>query len=98
MRGSELAEVMVVVVNCIVSARDGMGTLDRAIKAVVGTIGWFNGKDVTKYLEAYRAEVIMRDISEERRLSIFPRVVMLNIYEEVLEVQTMCKSWVEFEE
>ena len=48
MRGSELAEVMVVVVNCIVSARDGMGTLDRAIEGIVGTIGRFNGKYMTK--------------------------------------------------
>ena len=33
---------------------------------IVGTIGQFGGKDVTSYLEAYRAEIVMRDIPEYR--------------------------------
>ena len=48
-----------------------MGTLDGAIEAIVEMIGRFNGKDVTIYLEAYRVEMIMRDIPEDRRLSGF---------------------------
>ena len=62
MRGSELAEAMAITVDRIVSARGGTGALDRAIEAIVGTIGWFDGKDATSYLEAYRAEMVMRDI------------------------------------
>ena len=45
MRGSDLAEAMASVVDRIVSAREGTGALDRAIEAVVGTIGRFSGKD-----------------------------------------------------
>ena len=41
-----------------------MGTLDRDIEAIVGLIGQFSGKDMTKYLEAYKAEMIMRDIPD----------------------------------
>jgi hypothetical protein len=59
-------------VDRIVSAREGAGTLDRAIEAVVDSIGGFGGKNATSYLEAYRAKMVMRDIPEDRRLSGFP--------------------------
>ena len=81
MRGSELAEAMAVAVDRLMSARKGTGTLGRA----VGTIGRFEGKDGTSYLKAYRAEMIMRDIPEDRRFS------------DVLEVLARCQSWEEFE-
>ena len=66
MRGSELAEAMASAVDRLVSAREGIGALNRAIEAIVGTIGRFGGKDTTSYLEAYRAEMVMRDIPEDR--------------------------------
>ena len=61
--------------------------LDRAIEAIVGMIGRFGGKDATSYLEAYRAEMVMRDIPEDRRLAGFPRVAMSGIDSEVLEAR-----------
>ena len=69
MRWSDLAEAMASAVDRIVSAREGTGALDRAIEAIVGTIGRFNGKDATKYLASYGAEMLMRDIPEERCLA-----------------------------
>ena len=96
MRGSELAEAMASVIDRIVSAREGTSTLDRAIDAVVSTIGRFSGKDATSYLEAYRAEMVMRDIPEDRRLAGFPRVAMLGIHAEVLVVRAGCRTWEEF--
>ena len=56
MRGSELAKAMALAIDRIISAREGTCALDRAIEAIVCTIGWFSGKDGTSYLEAYRAE------------------------------------------
>ena len=50
MRGSDLAEAMASTVDRIVNAREGIDALDRAIEAVVGTIGRFSRKDATKYL------------------------------------------------
>ena len=97
MRGSELAEAMAVAVDRLVNAREGTGALDRAIESIVGTIGRFGGKDATSYLEAYRAEMIMRDIPTDRRLSGFPRVVTPSIHAEVLEVLAGCQTWEEFE-
>jgi hypothetical protein len=97
MRGAGLAEAMASAVDRIVSAREDANALDRAIEAVVGTIGRFGGKNATSYLEAYRAEMVMRDIPEDRRLSGFPRVAVPSIHAEVLEVREECGTWEEFE-
>ena len=97
MRGSELAEAMALAIDWIVSAREGTGALDRAIKAIVGTIDRFGGKDATSYLEAYRAEMVIWDIPEDRRLAGFPRVVTTGIHVEVLEVRAESRTWEEFE-
>ena len=83
MRGLDLAEAMASAVDRIVS---GTGALDRAIEAIVGTIGWFGWKDATSYLEAYRAKMVMRDIPVDRQLAEFPRVAMSGIHAEVLKV------------
>ena len=77
---------MALTVGRIVNAREGTGALDRAIEAVVGTIGQFNGRDATSFLEAYKAEIRMRDIPEDKQLPIFSRVVTPSIHVEVLEI------------
>ena len=64
-RGIEIAEALASAIDRIVSARTGTGALNRAIKAIVGTIGRFDGKDATSYVEAFRAEMVMRDIPED---------------------------------
>ena len=97
MRGSDLAEAMASAVDQIVSAREGTGALDRAIEAVIGTIGRFNGKDATRYLASYGAEMLMQDIPEERRLAGFPRVAMPSIHAKVLKVRAKSRTWEESE-
>ena len=66
MRGIELAEAMAAIVDRLVNGREGTGALDMAMEMIVGTIGQFEGKNATRYLEAYWAEMIMRDIPEDR--------------------------------
>ena len=87
MRGSELDEAMVMVVDCLVNDREGMSALNRAIESTVTVINQFNCKDAMSYLEAYQAERIMRDILEDKRLARFPWVVTSSIHAEVLKVQ-----------
>ena len=89
-RGGELVEVMAAAVDRLVNASEGFSGHDRANEMIVGTICRFNGMDATSYLEAYRAEMIMRDILEDRRLSRFPGVLTPSMHTEVLEVQTPC--------
>ena len=87
MRGSELAEAMAVPVDRRVNARESTSALDRATEMIVSTIGRFDGKDSTSYLEAYKAKMLISDIPEDRRLSGFPLVVTSSIHEEVLEIR-----------
>ena len=97
MRGSELVEAMASAVDQIVSVREGTSAVDRAIEVIVSTIRRFGGKNTMSYLEAYRAEMVMRDIPEERQLAGFPRVARPGIHAEVPEVQAGCRTWEEFE-
>ena len=52
MRGSELAEAMAAAVDRIVNVHESTGALDRAIEAIVSTIGRFGGTDATSLLWA----------------------------------------------
>jgi hypothetical protein len=97
MREADLAEAMASAVDRIVNTREGAGALDRAIEAVVGTIGRFGGQTATSYLEAYQAEMVMRDNPEDMWLSGFPRVATPGIHTEVLEVREECGTWEKFE-
>ena len=66
MRGNEFDEVMAVAVDHLVNARESGSALHRATETIVGTIGWFSGKGVTRYLGAYQAKMMMRDIPKDR--------------------------------
>ena len=98
MRGSELAEAMVVVVDRLVNARESTSGLDRVVETIVGMTGRFNRKNIMNYLEAFKAEMLMRDVPDDRQLSAFPRVVIPSTHTEVLEMQADSRSWQEFEE
>ena len=87
MRGSELTEVMAVVVDHLVNAQESTSGLKRAMETVVAMTGQFNGKDVTTYLEAFKDETLMRNVLEEKWLSVFPQVVMPSIHVDVLKMQ-----------
>ena len=51
---------------------------------------------VKLFLPAYRADLMMRDILEDKRLVGFPRVITLSIHAEVLKVQAYCRNWMDF--
>ena len=91
-------EAMAVPVDSLVSPREGATALDRAIEATIGKIGRFGGKDTTSYLEAYKSEMQVRNIPEDRRLAGFPRVITPHIHTEMVEIQAGCHDWAEFAE
>ena len=55
MKGGKLAEMMVVAMDPLMSARDGSAGLDKAIETIVDTSSRFNGRDIMGYLEAFKA-------------------------------------------
>ena len=78
--------------------RETTSGLDKAVESIVGKADRFNGKDVTNYLETFKAEMLMRDVSDDRRLSTSPWVVTPSIHAEVPEKQADCRSWLELKE
>ena len=63
---------MAVAVEHLVNIQESVIGLDKAIETIVSTIGRFNGKDTTIYVEAYKPKMLMWDIPEDRCLSRFP--------------------------
>ena len=97
MNGEDLTTIMVVAMDRMMQERDNTAGLDRAIETVVGTMGQFDGKDVSRYLEGYRAELLMRDVIAAKRLNSFARVVTPSLYREILEMIAESSFWEEFE-
>ena len=75
-----------------------MSSLDRAIEETIDKIGRFSVKDATSYLEAYRSEMQMRNIPEDRRLTRFPRVVTPSIHTEMITIQAGYRDWADLAE
>ena len=55
-----------------VNSRNDTSALDTTIELIDGVIGQFNGKDTMSYLEAYRVEMMIRDIPEDTTISHIP--------------------------
>ena len=83
----ELVEAIAAVVDRLVNTREGSSGLDKAIEMVMGLSDRFIRKYVSRYLDAYKAKMLMRDIPKTKQLSGFARVVLLSLYAEILEMQ-----------
>ena len=88
MRGSEHAEAMVVAVDCEVNVRESKSAPDKAIQTIVGTIGRFNGKETTSYLEAGRN--VDHGYPGGHRDVQIPS-------DRTPSIQAVCQNWMEFE-
>ena len=75
--------------------RENMIDLDWAIETIMRMPSRFNEKDDSWYLEAYKAEMLMKDIPEAKQLSGFARVVMMSLHGEILEMIAENHDWVE---
>ena len=64
---------------------------------VVEIEGQFDGRNITKFLDAYKREMNQRDVSEARQISCFKRVVASNILRRVIELQEGRTTWSDFE-
>ena len=51
-----LAKVMTMVIDCMLRERKNIVGLDKTIEKNVDENGQFDGKDVTRYLEAYETK------------------------------------------
>ena len=66
MNGEDPATMMAAAMDRMMQERNNTEGLDRAIEMVIGTMGRFDGKDVSRYLEGYRVEMLIRDVTAEK--------------------------------
>mgnify|MGYP000170286128 FL=1 len=88
---------MMLIVEEMMRSRDNNASVEKAVDRVVALEGQFDGRNITKFLDAYRREMNQRDVSEARQISSFKRVVSNNIQRRVIELQEGKTTWSEFE-
>ena len=89
--------MIMVYMDQLMHAGESTVGLNRAIETIVVASGCFNKKGISRYLEAYQAKMLMRDISKAKQLTDFARVVTLSIHMEILELQANSCKWEVFE-
>ena len=90
-------ERMMLIVEQMMRSRDNDASVEKAVDRVVELEGQFDGRNVTKFLDAYKREMNQRDVSEARQIASFKRVVANNIQRRVIELQEGKTTWSEFE-
>ena len=68
-------ERMMAIVEQMMSSRDNDASVEKALERVVEIEGRFDGRNITKFLDAYKREMNQMDVSEARQISSFKRVV-----------------------
>ena len=82
---------------CFHPSRDNDASVENVVDRVVETEGQFDGRNITKFLDAYKREMNLRDVSRARQITSFKRVVMNNIQRRVIDLQEGKTTWFEFE-
>ena len=90
-------ERMMLIVEQMMRSRDNDASVEKAVDRVVELEGQFDGRNITKFLDAYKREMNQRDVSEARQITSFKRVVANNIQRRVIELQEGKTTWSEFE-
>ena len=90
-------ERMMAIVEQMMSSWDNDASVEKIVERVVEIEGQFDGRNITKFLDAYKREMNQRDVSEARPISCFKRVVTNNIRRRVIELQEGRTTWSDFE-
>ena len=80
-------ERIMAIVEQMMRSRDNDARVEKVVDRVVETEGQFDGRNITKFLDAYKREMNQRDVSEARQITSFKRVAANNIQRRVIELQ-----------
>ena len=64
-------ERMMVIVEQMMRSRDNDASVEKAVDRVIEIEGQFDGRNITKFLDAYIREMNQRDVSEARQIASF---------------------------
>ena len=75
-----------------------MSEIKALVERLVQRNGQFNGKDVSRYLRDYKAEMLRYGISERLQVISFNWVATDELQESIHEIRQPKPTWVSFEE
>ena len=90
-------ERMMAIVEQLMRSRDNNASVEKAVDRIVEIEGQFDGKNITKFLDAYKREMNQRDVSKAHQITSFKRVVANNIQRRVIDLQEGKTTWSKFE-
>ena len=64
-------ERMMVIVEQMMRSQDNDASVEKVVDRVVEIEGQFDGRNITKFLDAYIREMNQRDVSEARQIASF---------------------------
>ena len=84
------------ILEAVLIGRERSPNLDRAVDGVLEKLGPFTGKDVTRFLQVFDAEMLHRNIPVDLKKSNFHHVVADNVLPIIEELQTQDVEWEAF--
>ena len=81
------------VLEAVLTGREMSPNLDRAVDGVLEKLGPFTGKDVTRFLQVFDAEMLHRNIPADLKKSNFHRVVAADVLPIIEGLQTQDVEW-----
>ena len=78
---------MMEIIEQMMRFRDNDASVEKVVDCVVEIEVQFDGRNITKFVDAYNREMNKRDMSEARQITSFTRVAANNI-------QSVLKVWV----
>ena len=84
------------ILEVVLTGRERSPNLDRAVDGVLEKLGPFTGKDVTRFLQVFDAEMLHRNIPADLKKSNFHRVVAADVLPIIEELQRQDVEWEAF--
>ena len=93
----EMSKMMMMFERMLQEQRE-MLEITTVVQRLVQRNGQFNGKEVSGYLQDYKAEMLRYGISERLQVSSFNRVATDELQERIHEIRQQSPTWESFEE
>ena len=94
----EAMSTMMMMFERMLQEQREMSEITKVVQRLVQQNGEFDGKEVSRYLRDYKAEMLRYGISERLQVIYFNRVATDELQESIHEIQQQNPTWESFEE